>query len=80
MLEHKIPYSRPLQGGYTDCDPKWRCVDVHEAKTSKKVTSLVSRACVNFKVKCWQAAAKYFITVKFQRQYMCVLVFIKPLA
>ncbi len=30
MLEHRIPYFRPLDRGHTDCDPKWRCVGVHE--------------------------------------------------
>ena len=28
MLEHRIPYFRPLDKGHTDCDPKWFCVDI----------------------------------------------------
>ena len=31
MLEHNgRPYFRPLDRRHTDCDLRWRCVDVHE--------------------------------------------------
>ncbi len=32
MLEHRIPNFRSLDRSNTDCDLKWRCVDVTEAK------------------------------------------------
>ncbi len=32
MLEDRRPYFRSLDRGYIDCDPKWCCVDVHEAR------------------------------------------------
>ena len=49
MWEHRKPYFRPLDRGRTDCDLKWRCVDVHEDITwtfsfRGDVTNVVSRA------------------------------------
>ena len=32
MLEHRRLHFRHVDRGYTDCDQKWRCVDVHEDK------------------------------------------------
>ncbi len=49
MLEHRRRHFRPFDRGHTDCDLKWRCVDVHEQMRlqysicfSFVVTSLVS--------------------------------------
>ncbi len=45
MLEHRIPYFRTLQRCHIYCDSKWNCVDLHEARICKLMTSLISWTC-----------------------------------